>query len=72
MGERDYALKTISTKMQKYVDGLSEDEIMSGNIRMLLTDKAAEIADSVSSNYIKLSCEIEDIEIYNADEIIEQ
>lgn len=65
IGERDNALKTICTEMQKYVDGLSEAEIMSGNIRMLLKDKATELADNVSSDNIRLSCEIGNIEIYN-------
>ncbi|MDE6025436.1 MAG: hypothetical protein K2G45_08280 [Lachnospiraceae bacterium] len=63
--ERDNALRTIQTEMQEYVDGLSEDEIMSGNIRMLLTDKAIQLANNVSSDNIKLNCEIDSIEIYN-------
>lgn len=63
--ERDNALRTICTEMQKYVDGLSEAEIMSGNIRMLLKDKAIELANNVSSDNIELSCEIGDIEVYN-------
>ena len=66
IAERDNALRTMRTEMQKYVDQLSEAEIMCGNIRRRLTEKAAELANSVSSDNIKLSCEIDSIEIYDA------
>lgn len=62
VAERDNALRTIQAEMQKYVDGLSEAEIMDGDIRTLLSDKSAELAGSVSTDNIKVSCEIEDIE----------
>lgn len=66
ISERDNALETLRTELQKYVDGLSESEITNGNIRTALTDKATELANSLSSDNIKLSCEISSIEIHNA------
>lgn len=66
VAERDYALHTIHVKLQRYIDELSETELMNSNIRTLLADKADEISNSVSTDNIKLSCEINDIEIHDA------
>lgn len=43
-----------------------ETEIINSNIRTMLTDKAAELAKSMPIGDIRLSCEINDIEIHNA------
>ena len=37
----------------------------SGNIEMMLTDKANELADNLSGDNIGLFCEIDRIEIHN-------
>ena len=52
--------------MQQYVDGLSVNEIVDSNIKTLLSDKATELAHSMSSEKISLSYEISSIEIHNA------
>lgn len=63
---RDTALQTLCVELQNYVDGLSENEIESGSIRTSLTDKANELANSLSTDNIKLSCEVSGIEIHSA------
>lgn len=66
VAERDGILKAFRTEMQQYVDGLSINELVDSNIKTLLSDKAAEIANSLSSENIGLSYEISSIEIHNA------
>ncbi len=63
VAERDGALLTFKEEMQSYLNSLSEAEITEGNIKTTLTDKAAEIADSLSTEKMKLSCEISHIQI---------
>lgn len=72
VAERDYVIKTIRAEMQKYVDGLSETELMDSEIRARLAKKADKLAKNVSSDRIKVSCEIEDIEIFCTDTVTAQ
>ncbi len=58
VGERDTTLLTFKEKMQNYLEGLSESEIKGGDIRAMLTEKAAETAKSLSTDKMALSCEI--------------
>lgn len=65
VAERDKALLTFKEEMQNYLNGLSEVEIAGGNIEKMLTDKSVELANSLSSENMKLSpCEIYLIEIF--------
>ena len=66
VAERDSILKAFRTEMQQYVDDLSVNEIVDSNIKSLLSDKATELANSMSSEKISLSYEISSIEIHNA------
>lgn len=67
VAERDNALLTFKEEMQNYLNGLSEAEIADGNIRTMLLDKSAELANSMSTEKMKLSsCEISLIEISDA------
>ena len=66
VAERDSILKAFRAEMQQYVDGLSVNEIVDSNIKTLLSDKATELANSMSSEKISLSYEISSIEIHNA------
>ena len=67
VAERDKALLTFKEEMQNYLNGLSEEEIVGGDIKKMLTDKSTELANSLSTENMKLSpCEIYMIEIYNA------
>lgn len=64
VAERDNTLLTFKEEMQNYLDGLSEAEITDGNIRAMLTDKAAELANRLSTENMELlSCEIYLIDI---------
>ena len=64
VAERDKALLTFKEEMQNYLNGLSEEEVASGNIKTMLTDKSAELAKSLSTENMKLSpCEIYLIDI---------
>lgn len=64
IAERDKILLTFKEEMQKYLNGLSEAEITDGNIRKKLTDKAAELANRLSTENMQLlSCEIYMIDI---------
>lgn len=64
VAERDNAFLTFKEEMQKYLNGLSEEEVAGGNIKTMLTDKSAELAKSLSTEGMKLSpCEIYMIEI---------
>lgn len=59
VAERDQALTTYKEEMQNYLNGLSEAEIAGDNIKKMLIDKSAELADSLSTENMKLSpCEI--------------
>lgn len=64
VAERDKAFLTFKEEMQNYLNGLSEAEIASDNIKKMLTDKSAELANSLSNENMRLSpCEIYMIEI---------
>lgn len=64
VAERDKALLTFKEEMQNYLNSLSETEITDGNIREVLTDKATELANRLSTPNMQLSsCEIYLIEI---------
>lgn len=64
VAERDKALLTFKEEMQTYLNGLSEEEIAGCNIKKMLIDKSAELADRLSAENLKLSpCEIYLIEI---------
>ena len=59
VAERDNTLLTFEEEMQNYLNSLSEAEIIDGNIKTKLTDKAAELLTSLSTENMKLlSCEI--------------
>ena len=59
VAERDKALLTYKEEMQNYLNSLSEAEIASDNIKKMLIDKSAELANSLSTENMKLSpCEI--------------
>jgi hypothetical protein len=64
VAERDTAFLTFKEEMQNYLNDLSEAEIASDNIKEMLTDKSAEIANRLSTENMSLSpCEIDMIEI---------
>ena len=67
VAERDKALLTFKEEMQNYLDGLSEEDIVSGDIKKMLIDKSAELANSLSTENMKLSpCDVYMIEVHNA------
>lgn len=67
VAERDKALLTFKQEMQNHLNGLSEAEITGGNIKKTLIDKSVELANSLSTENMKLSpCEIHMIEIHDA------
>ena len=67
VAERDKALLTFKEEMQNYLNGLSEEEIVGGDIKKMLIDKSTELANSLSTENMKLSpCDIYMIEIHNA------
>lgn len=67
VAERDKALLTFKEEMQNYLNGLSEEEIVGGDIKKMLTDKSTELAKSLSTENMKLSpCDIYMIQIHNA------
>ena len=67
VAERDKALLTFKEEMQNYLNGLSEEEIVGGDIKKMLIDKSAELANSLSTENMKLSsCDIYMIQIHNA------
>lgn len=67
VAERDKALLTFKEEMQNYLNGLSEEEIVDGDIKKMLIDKSDELANSLSTENMKLSpCEVYLIEIHNA------
>ena len=67
VAERDQALLTYKEEMQNYLNGLSEAEITGSDIKKMLTDKSVELANSLSTEKLKLSpCEIYLIDINDA------
>ncbi len=67
VAERDKALLTYKEEMQNYLNGLSEEEIAGGDIKKMLLDKSTELANSLSTENMKLSsCEIYLLEINDA------
>jgi len=67
IAERDKAYLTFKEEMQNYLNGLSETEIVNGDIRTMLIDKSAELANSLSTENMKLSpCEITVLDINGA------
>lgn len=59
VAERDKALLTYKEEMQKYLNSLSETEITGSNIKEILIGKSTELANSLSTENMKLSpCEI--------------
>ena len=73
VAERDKALLTFKEEMQNYLNGLSEEEIAGGDLKKMLKSKSTELANSLSTENMKLSpCEIYLIEISSgAEEIIQ-
>lgn len=64
VAERDRILLTFQKEMQNYLNSLSETEITGSNIKAVLTDKAAELANRLSTENMQLlSCDIYLIEI---------
>ncbi len=64
VAERDKALLTFKEGMQNYLNGLSEEEIVGSDIKKMLKTKSAELADSLSTENMKLSpCDVYMIEI---------
>lgn len=59
VGERDAISLTFREEIQNYLDSLSETEIAEGDIKTMLTDKSAELINSLSADNMKLlSCEV--------------
>ncbi|MDE7323527.1 MAG: hypothetical protein K2N73_12575, partial [Lachnospiraceae bacterium] len=59
VAERDKALLTYKEEMQNYLNGLSETETTDGDVKTMLIDKSAELANSLSTENMRLSpCEI--------------
>ena len=73
VAERDKALLTFKEEMQNYLNSLSEAEIAGSDIKKMLTDKSAELANSLSTENMRLSpCQIYMIEIFGeAEEAIQ-
>ncbi len=64
VAERDQAFLTFKEEMQNYLNGLSEAEIAGEDIKKMLIDKSAELANSLSTENMSLSpCEIYLLEI---------
>ncbi len=74
VAERDNTLLLFKEEMQNYLNSLNEAQITGGDIKTTLIDKADEIAKSLSTEKMKLSCEIYLIEILNNEgiEVIEE
>ena len=74
VAERDKVLLTYKEETQNYLNGLSETEIVGSNIKEMLIDKSVELANSLSTENMRLSpCEIYLIEINGeAEEAIQQ
>lgn len=63
--ERDRVLRTCREELQSYVDSLSEDEMLNGNIKAALTRKAQELAFRYSGGGMELSIEIGNIDMFD-------
>lgn len=64
VAERDKAFLTFKEEMQNYLNSLSEAEIAGSDIKKMLTDKSAELANSLSTENMSLSpCEVYMLEI---------
>lgn len=70
VADRDNALQKFKTEFQNYVDNLSEADLTSSNIKTVLSEKADELENSLSTAKMKLSCEVESVEVHNAGEEI--
>ena len=66
IAERDNALQKFKTEFQNYVDNLSEADMTSSNIKTILSEKAVELENSLSISKMKLSCEVESVEVHDA------
>lgn len=66
IAERDNALQKFKTEFQNYVDNLSEADMTSSNIKTVLSEKAVELENSLSTAKMKLSCEVESVEVHDA------
>ncbi|MDE7310724.1 MAG: hypothetical protein K2N87_03730 [Eubacterium sp.] len=64
VAERDQVLTAFCKRLQNVLDHMSEAEIKAGNIKKVLEDKAAAIAKELSSDKMKLSCEIGLVELF--------
>ena len=65
VAERDRVLQRFKTEFQNYVDGLSEASLTNSNIKTVLSEKADELERSLSTAKIKLSCEVQSVEVHN-------
>lgn len=63
VAERDEVLRSCREELQSYVDGLSEEQILYGNIRAALTRKAAELELRYSGEGMELSIGIGHIDM---------
>ncbi len=63
VAERDGVLRACREELQSYVDGLSEEQILYGNIRAALTRKAAELERRYSGDGMELSIGIGQIDL---------
>ena len=70
VADRDNALQKFKTEFQNYVDNLREADLTSSNIKTVLSEKADELENSLSTAKMKLSCEVESVEVHNAGEEI--
>ena len=70
VADRDNALQKFKTEFQNYVDNLSEADLTSSHIKTVLSEKADELENSLSTAKMKLSCEVENVEVHNAGEEI--
>ena len=64
-------MQKFKTEFQNYVDNLSEADLTSSNIKTVLSEKADELENSLSTAKMKLSCEVESVEVHNAGEEID-
>ena len=62
--ERDDALKMFRAELQGYINSLSKEELADEHIRTRLSEKAAELAERISTERMTLSCsDIRDINV---------
>lgn len=66
VAERDSILQEFRTKYQSYVGYLNEEELSSSNIKTVLAEKGNELATTLSTTELALSCEVESVEVHNA------